>query len=47
MNSLTAKTLIFFARRLVIVSLCIFLPAGSLDFWEAWVFLLIFLSRNC
>jgi protein-S-isoprenylcysteine O-methyltransferase Ste14 len=42
MHSLTAKTVAGFLRRLVIVSLCLFLSAGSLDFWEAWLFLLVF-----
>src|ERR1039458_3519000 len=42
MNSLTAKALADFVMKLVIVSLLLFLPALSLDFWEAWVFLFIF-----
>jgi protein-S-isoprenylcysteine O-methyltransferase Ste14 len=39
MNALTVKALVVFVRRLVFLSLAIFLSAGSLDFWEAWVFL--------
>lgn len=42
MNSLTAKALADFVTKLVIVSLLLFLPAWSLDFWEAWVFLFMF-----
>jgi protein-S-isoprenylcysteine O-methyltransferase Ste14 len=42
MNPLITKVLVGFVKRLVIVSLCLFLPAGSLDFWEAWLFLAVF-----
>ena len=42
MNSPTMKTALFFSRRLVFISVALFVPAGSLDFWQAWVFLAIF-----
>jgi protein-S-isoprenylcysteine O-methyltransferase Ste14 len=42
MNSLTAKALAGFLMKLVITGLLLFLPAWSLDFWEAYVFLLTF-----
>ncbi len=44
MTSLTARALADFVTKLVIVSLLLFLPAWSLDFWEAWVFLFIFFT---
>jgi protein-S-isoprenylcysteine O-methyltransferase Ste14 len=42
MNVLTAKTFAGFANLLVILGLSLFLPAWSLDFLEAWVFLIVF-----
>ena len=44
MTPLTARALADFVTKLVIVSLLLFLPAWSLDFWEAWVFLFIFFT---
>ena len=41
-HTLTAKTVAGFANLLVILSLSLFLPAWSLNFWEAWVFLFVF-----
>lgn len=41
-NSLTARALAGFVKLLVILSLSLFLPAWSLRFWEAWVFLIVF-----
>jgi protein-S-isoprenylcysteine O-methyltransferase Ste14 len=41
-DSLYAKALANFLRKLVITSLLLFFPAGSLDWWEAWVFLIVF-----
>jgi protein-S-isoprenylcysteine O-methyltransferase Ste14 len=46
MNPLIVKALPGFIRRLVVVSLCLFLPAGSLDFWEARLFLPVFFIPN-
>jgi protein-S-isoprenylcysteine O-methyltransferase Ste14 len=42
MTSLKAKALTSFLKKLVIVSLLIFVSAWSLAFWEAWVFLVVF-----
>jgi protein-S-isoprenylcysteine O-methyltransferase Ste14 len=42
MNSLIVKVVAGFLTSLVVLSACVFLAAGSLDFWEGWVFLLIF-----
>ena len=42
MNTLTIKTIAGFANLLVILGLSLFLPAWSLDFWQAWVFLAAF-----
>jgi protein-S-isoprenylcysteine O-methyltransferase Ste14 len=42
MKSLTARAIVYFVRRFVSLSLIIFVPAWSLDFWQAWVFLALF-----
>jgi protein-S-isoprenylcysteine O-methyltransferase Ste14 len=42
MRSLTARALAGFVKLLVILSLSLFLPAWSLKYWEAWVFLIVF-----
>jgi protein-S-isoprenylcysteine O-methyltransferase Ste14 len=42
MNSLTAKALTGFAKLLGILGLSLFIPAWSLNYWEAWVFLIVF-----
>jgi protein-S-isoprenylcysteine O-methyltransferase Ste14 len=42
MKSLAAKALIGFAKRIVIVGLLLFIPAWSLDFWQAWIFLILY-----
>src|SRR5208283_5265832 len=39
MNSLTAKALASLIRHLFLLGLLLFLSAGSLDFWEAWLLL--------
>ena len=43
-RSLPAKAIVRFARHVVFLSLFLFLflPAGSWDFWQAWVFLIQF-----
>jgi protein-S-isoprenylcysteine O-methyltransferase Ste14 len=43
MKALTLKALAGFGNLFVLMSLAIFLPAGSMDFPEAWVFLAVFL----
>lgn len=42
MNSLRAKVAVGFARKLAVLGLLLFVPAWSLEFWEAWVFLFMF-----
>jgi protein-S-isoprenylcysteine O-methyltransferase Ste14 len=42
MNTLTVKAIANLVKKLVIASVLLFLPAWSMDFWEAWVFLIIF-----
>ena len=39
MVSLGIKASASFATRTLIIALMVFVPAGSLDFWQAWVFL--------
>jgi protein-S-isoprenylcysteine O-methyltransferase Ste14 len=42
MSSLLLRTLIGFIALVLILGLCLFLPAGSLSFWQAWVYLGVF-----
>jgi len=42
MSLLSFRALFLFAWRLAAVGLCLLVPAGSLDFWQAWVFLPVF-----
>jgi protein-S-isoprenylcysteine O-methyltransferase Ste14 len=42
MNSLIAKVVAGFVTSLIAHSACVFLAAGSLDFWEGWIFLQVF-----
>ena len=42
MNTLTLKALAGFLNLFAILCLSLFLPAWSLDFWEAWAYLLVF-----
>ena len=44
LHSLSGRALAGFVRRLVIVSLLLFIPAGSVDWWQAWVFLIVFFT---
>ena len=44
MNSLTAKALIGFVKKLLTVSLLVFVPGGLLDFWEGWLFLIVYFT---
>jgi protein-S-isoprenylcysteine O-methyltransferase Ste14 len=41
-NSLTARAIAGLVKLLVILGLCLFLPAGSLRFWQAWLFVAVF-----
>ena len=39
MDNLLAKTFLGFAFLMLVLALALFLPAGSLRFWQAWVYL--------
>lgn len=42
MNNLILRTIIGFITLVLILGLALFLSAGSLNFWQAWVFLAVF-----
>ena len=42
MNKLVIKLFINTALVIVILSLCMFLPATSLDYWQGWMYLTVF-----
>src|SRR6266487_678774 len=42
MNSLAAKSFIGLAQLIVVLAILLFLPAWSFNYWQAWIFLLIF-----
>jgi protein-S-isoprenylcysteine O-methyltransferase Ste14 len=42
MKSLTVQSFTGLVQLIVILALLLFLPAWSLNYWEAWVFLLVF-----
>jgi len=42
MNSLAAKSFIGLAQLIVVLAVLLFLPAWSLNYWQAWIFLLVF-----
>ena len=42
MDNLIAKTVLGFAFLMLVLALALFLSAGSLDFWQAWVYLAVF-----
>jgi protein-S-isoprenylcysteine O-methyltransferase Ste14 len=44
MDKLIFRTFLGFGNLLFILVLLLFLPAWSLDYWEAWVFLFVFFS---
>jgi hypothetical protein len=46
MNALAKKTVRGFAGLLGSLALLLFVPAGTLDFWEAWVYLLVFAAST-
>jgi len=41
MSTLIARTILGFIALMLILALCVFLPAGSLRFWQAWVYLAV------
>ncbi|HMN27963.1 MAG TPA: hypothetical protein PKE45_07390, partial [Caldilineaceae bacterium] len=42
MDRLIVKTILGFAFLLLVLALALFLPAGSLGFWQAWLYLAVF-----
>ena len=44
MSNLARKTVLGFAQLIVAMSIALFGPAGTLDYWQAWVFLLVFVG---
>ncbi|MFY0578128.1 methyltransferase family protein [Cystobacter fuscus] len=42
MSNPIARALIGFVTLMLILALCLFLPAGSFGFWRAWVYLAVF-----
>jgi protein-S-isoprenylcysteine O-methyltransferase Ste14 len=42
MSSLLVKTFVGFIALILILALCLFIPAGTLSFWQAWVYLGVF-----
>jgi protein-S-isoprenylcysteine O-methyltransferase Ste14 len=46
MRNLAQKTVLGFAQLLVAMALALFGPAWTLDFWQAWVYLLVFVGSS-
>ncbi len=44
MNKLILQALLSYAIGLIILGLLLFIPAGTLNYWQAWVFIFVFLS---
>jgi protein-S-isoprenylcysteine O-methyltransferase Ste14 len=42
MGSLAARTILGFAALLLALGVALFLPAGTFDYWQAWVYLAVF-----
>jgi len=42
MGSLAARTILGFGTLLLALSVALFWPAGTLDYWQAWVYLVVF-----
>ena len=38
-NKIASTTIAGFITLMLILGICMFLPAGSLNFWQAWVYL--------
>lgn len=45
-SSLKIKTLLGFVELIVILGLFLFAPAGSLNFWQAWVYSIIYVASS-
>ena len=42
MRTLLVKTILGFAFLMLVLTLALFIPAGALSFWQAWVYLAVF-----
>jgi protein-S-isoprenylcysteine O-methyltransferase Ste14 len=42
MDNLIVRTILGFAFLMLVLAIAIFLPAGSLSFWQAWMYLAVF-----
>ena len=42
MDNLIVKTILGFAFLMLVLALALFLPAGSLSYWQAWAYLAVF-----
>ncbi|WP_245859910.1 hypothetical protein [Methanosarcina spelaei] len=45
-SNLKIKTLLGFVELIVILGLFLFAPAGSLNFWQAWVYSIIYVASS-
>lgn len=46
MKSLASRTILGFTQLIVVLGALLFAPAWSFDFWQAWVYLLIFATAS-
>src|SRR5438105_3517102 len=44
MSSLVRRTLLGFAQLALAMAIALFVPAGMLDYWQAWVYLFVFMG---
>ena len=42
MDNLAKKTVLGFAQLIAVLGIFLFAPAWTFDFWQAWVYLLVF-----
>jgi protein-S-isoprenylcysteine O-methyltransferase Ste14 len=47
MNKLVAQTLSTFLIGAVVLGVLLFLPAWALNYWQAWVFIVVFMTSVC
>jgi protein-S-isoprenylcysteine O-methyltransferase Ste14 len=47
MSNLYAKTLLSLVALAVVMGLLLFVPAGTIQYWQAWVYLTIFTGHRC
>lgn len=46
MNSLAARTVFGFAGLMIVLAILLFASAGTVDFWQAWAWLFIFVASS-